>query len=84
MAKVGVAAPDMPTSVLNKLKAQTQLLTFFFNIVPELRRGHGLRMSRPKRKAAEAAVERIQHILAWESAPESSKLFKTCAAAIDA
>ena len=52
--------------------------------MPELRRAHGLCMSRPKRKAAEAAVERIQHILEWESTPESSKLFKTCAAAIDA
>jgi hypothetical protein len=41
-------------------------------------------MSRPKRKAAEDAVERIQKILAWEGASESSKLFKTCAAAIDA
>ena len=44
----------------------------------------GMCMSRPKRKAAEDAVERIQKILAWEGASESSKLFKTCAAAIDA
>ena len=41
-------------------------------------------MSRPKRKAAEDAVERIQKILAWEGASESSKLFKACATAIDA
>jgi hypothetical protein len=41
-------------------------------------------MSRPKRKAAEDAAEHIQQILAWEETSENSKLFKTCAAAIDA
>jgi hypothetical protein len=65
-SEVGVAAPDMQTSVLNKLKPQMQLLTFFFNIMPELWRWHGMHMLHPKWKAAEAAVDRIQHILEWE------------------
>jgi hypothetical protein len=38
----------------------------------------------PKRKVSEDAVEHIHQILAWEGASESSKLFKTFAAAIDA
>ena len=41
-------------------------------------------MSRPKRKAAAAAQERMQQIFEWEQAPENSKLFRDCAAAIDA
>ena len=41
-------------------------------------------MSRPKRRAAAAAQERMQQIFEWEQAPENSKLFRDCAAAIDA
>ncbi len=53
-SEVGVAAPDMQTSVLNKLKQQMQLLTFFFKIMPELWHRHGMHMLRPKRKSVEA------------------------------
>ncbi|NBX18912.1 MAG: hypothetical protein EBR09_16290, partial [Proteobacteria bacterium] len=41
-------------------------------------------MPRPQRKAAAAAKERMQLIFEWEQASESSKLFRDCAAAIDA
>ena len=40
-------------------------------------------MSRPKRKAAADAQLRMQQIFEWEEAPEHSKLFQDCAAAID-
>jgi hypothetical protein len=41
-------------------------------------------MERPKRQAAQDAIEKIRDIREWETLPESSKRFKACAARIDA
>jgi hypothetical protein len=41
-------------------------------------------MQRPKRQAAETALQKIREIREWEILPESSQTFKDCAARIDA